>query len=402
MSALAGLPTRFVGIDLHKTYVVVGAVDAHQQVVLKPRRLTLAAFEAWATQHLGATDAVVLEATTNTWYLVDLLQPHVASITVAHPVHVKHITAAKVKTDARDAIKLAKLLAANLIPEVWIPPVAVRELRALLAHHRHLIRPRTQARNRLRSVLHRHNIIPPTGEVFSVKQRSWWTALPLSPVEQLRVRQNLAQLDALAPLLTEVEAELARLSVSEPWKDAVPLLLQLPGVGLQVAMTLLAAIGDITRFPSAKKLVGYSGLGVGVHDSGQTRRTGRITKEGRRELRTMLVEAAWQAVRYHAHWKAQFERLAARIGTNKAIVAVARKLLVVVWHVLTHQVTDQYADAAAVGRTFAQWASRHRVARHAGVSRQALVRQQMTRLDLLKHLDQFVYNREVFDLRAPG
>jgi transposase len=126
-------------------------------------------------------------------------------------------------------------------------------------------------------------------------------------------------------------------------------------------MTILAAIGEITRFPSAQKLVGYSGLGASVHASGQTEHPGAITKQGRRELRTALIEAAWIAVRQHPYWEAQFERLAARKGAGKAIVAIARKLLVAIWHVLTKHVADCHADPVRVARKL--WRSRPK-ARH--------------------------------------
>jgi len=145
---------------------------------------------------------------------------------------------------------------------------------------------------------------------------------------------------------------LAHLSVSEPWAHQVIFLIQLPGIGLLTAMTIpstllrtgLSAIGDISRFLTAKKLVGYGGLGARIHASGQTCRSGGITKQGRRELRTAMIEAAWVAVRTHPHWEAQFQRLEKRIGKQKAIVAMARKLLVVVWHVLSEQVADRYGD----------------------------------------------------------
>ena len=127
---------RFVGLDVHKRSVMVAAVDGRQTVVLRPRRFSVAAFEDWAKEHLTRTDAVALEATTNAWFFVDLLQPLVASVTVAHPAKVKHITSARVKNDSRDALKLAQLLAANLLPSVWIPPLAVRELRALITHRK--------------------------------------------------------------------------------------------------------------------------------------------------------------------------------------------------------------------------------------------------------------------------
>ncbi len=352
MDPPVSVPTRFVALDLHKDYIVVGAVDTQQQVVLPPRRIATAAFEAWARTELTANDHVVLEATTTAWQVHDLLLPLVASVTVAHPLMVKLIAAARVKTDRRDTINLAKLLAANLIPVVWVPPIEVRELRGLLAHRRRLVQQRTQLRNRLRSLLHRHHLVPPTGDPFATSQRSWWEEAPLSAVERLRAHQDLLQLDQLTPLITAVEAELARLSVVEPWAAQVPYLLQLPGIGLISAMTLLAAIGDIARFPAAKHLVGYSGLGAGVHVSGQTHHGGPITKQGRREIRAVMVEAAWVAVARHPHWQREFQRLAARIGRGKAIVAIARKLLVVVWYVLSGQVADTHADEAAVARKY--------------------------------------------------
>ncbi|MDQ5850993.1 MAG: IS110 family transposase [Chloroflexota bacterium] len=391
MDPPAAVPTRFVALDLHKDYIVVGAVDAQQHVVLPPRRIAAAAFEAWARTELTTSDAVVLEATTTAWQVHDLLVPLVASVTVAHPLMVKLIAAARVKTDRRDTINLAKLLAANLIPVVWVPPIEVRELRGLLAHRRRLVQQRTQLRNRLHSLLHRHHLVPPAGELFAAAQRPWWEALTLSPVERLRVQQDLQQHDQLTPLIAAVEAELARLSVVEPWAAQVPYLLQLPGIGLIAAMTLLAAIGDIARFPAAKHLVGYSGLGAGVHNSGQTHHGGPITKQGRREIRAVMVEAAWVAIARHPHWQREFQRLAPRIGRGKAVVAIARKLLVVVWYVLSGHVPDTHADAAAVARKYFTWGARYRLARQLGLSRALFTRQQLDQVGLGGTLEGVAY-----------
>ncbi len=391
MDPPATVPTRFVALDLHKDYIVVGAVDVQQRVVLAPRRIAAAAFETWARTELTASDAVVLEATTTAWQVHDLLVPLVASVTVAHPLMVKLIAAARVKTDRRDTINLAKLLAANLIPVVWVPPIEVRELRGLLAHRRRLVQQRTQLRNRLRSLLHRHHLVPPTGDPFATSQRSWWEEVPLSAVERLRAHQDLLQLDQLTPLIAAVEAELARLSVVEPWAAQVPYLLQLPGIGLISAMTLLAAIGDIARFPAAKHLVGYSGLGAGVHASGQIHHSGPITKQGRREIRAVMVEAAWVAIAHHPHWQREFERLAPRIGRGKAVVAIARKLLVVVWYVLSGQVADTHADEAAVARKYFTWGARYRLARQLGVSRALFTRQHLDQVGLGGTLDGVAY-----------
>lgn len=292
-------PTRFVALDVHRKYLVAGAVDIQQHVVLTPRRFGFEAFNEWAPTHLTSSDVVVLEATSNAWLLYDQLKPFVADVIVAHPQAVKLIAAARVKTDSRDTIKLASLLAANLIPAVWVPPTEVRELRALVAHRKRLIQQRTQAGNRLHGVLHRHNLVLPAGKPFAAHQRDWWLTLDLPPSEKLRVQQDLSLLQSLEELVKEVEAELGRLSTCEPWVKQVPFLIQLPGLGTLSVMSVLAAIGDITRFPSAKHLVGYSGLGASVHDSGETHRGGRITKEGRSDLRGVMVEAAWVAVEHH-------------------------------------------------------------------------------------------------------
>lgn len=189
---------RFVALDVHRQYVMVAAIDADQQLLLPPRRMSFPAFADWAPAHLSSSDRVVLEATANAWHLYDQLVPLVASVQVANPVLVKAISTAKVKTDARDTLALARLLAGGLIPAIWIPPKEVRDLRALLAHRRRLVEWRTRARNRLHSVLHRHNLAPPAGEPFAAHQRVWWQALPLSPYEQLQVRQDWALLESIA------------------------------------------------------------------------------------------------------------------------------------------------------------------------------------------------------------
>ncbi len=389
---------RFVALDLHKDYVMVGALDAQQQVVLAPRRILLAQFDSWAKRHLRPTDHVVLEATTNAWYIHDLLVPLVARVVVADPAKAKAKMGLPVKTDRRDTLGLAELLVANRVPTVWVPPPPVRELRSLIAHRQRLMRQRTMAKNRLRGLLHRHNIVPPPGELFTASRRAWWDTLELSPTERLRARQDLATISHFDGLLHEVDGELARLSTCAPWHDLVPWVLHLPGMGLIVTMTILSAIGEIERFPSAKHLVGYSGLGAKVHASGQINRSGGITKQGRAELREALVEAAWAAVRRSRHWQQQFERLAGRIGQPKAIVAIARKLLVVIWHVLSARVADRHADATAVARRLMNWGARHRLATGLGLTRADFVRQHLDQLGLGHELATLRYSRAVVKL----
>jgi transposase len=309
--------SRYIAIDIHKHYLMIGGIDAHKRIVLQPRKVELHRWRDWAQANLLPTDAVVIEATTNAWQIYDLLVTLVGRALVVHPAKVKLIAEARVKTDKVDVLTLAQLLRADMLPEVWVPPPHVRDLRALVSHRRRLVSLQTTAKNRLQSVLHRLNLRPPAGELFARKQREWWISLELSATERLRVDQDLATLEHIGPQIEEVDGELRRLSTSEEWAEQVPYLVQLPGIGLLTAMTILGAIGDVTRFPSSKQLVGYAGLGAGVHDSGKSHRDKGITKQGRRELRFVLVEAARTAVQTHPYWQHECARLAKRIGFSQ-------------------------------------------------------------------------------------
>lgn len=388
---------RYIAVDIHKHYVMVGGLNAGYEVVLPARRVGVERYADWAAKHLRPTDAVVVEASTNTWVIYDLTVPYVGKVLVAHPYEVKQIANARVKTDKQDVYRLARLLAADLVPSVWVPPIPVRELRSLIAHRRRLVKLRTMTRNRLQSLLHRYNIPKPKGGLYGAKNRSWWQALPLDETERLRLDQDLAILDLLAEQVDGVDRELHRLSTQEPWRPFMPYLLQLPGIGMQVTMTVLSAIGDITRFPTDKHLVGYAGMGSSVHDSGQTYYTGRITKKGRKELRWAMVQAAWAAVRYHPFWKAQYQQLLSRKSKGKAIVAIARRLLVVVWHVMSERVADRMANPDMVGFKLMIWAWKLNQDERGGLTVPQFVRYHLMQLQLgdeLTHL-QHAQNRPI-------
>jgi transposase len=144
--------------------------------------------------------------------------------------------------------------------------------------------------------------------------------------------------------------------------------------------------------------VGYSGLGASVHASGQTFQTGKITKQGRRELRTALIEVAWSAVRHDPVWKTRFAALAAKKGAGKAIVAIARKLLVVIWHVLTHQVADRQADPVRIIRKLWRWGITRGLATSLGLSRTAFVRAHLDQLGVGATILTFDYGGQHFTL----
>jgi transposase len=381
---------------------MVAAVDAHQQVVFPAQKVATEHFAQWAQRHLKPSDQVALEATTNAWEFHDQLTSLVASVAVANCHQIKLISASARKTDKQDALVLAKLLAAQLLPTVWVPPQQVRELRSLTAHRAKLIGERSAAKNRLHGLLHQHNVKVPEGNPFTASQETWWNELPLSPVEQLQVHHLWLTIHHLNQLIVETEAAIAQLSVTESWDEDMTFLMQLPGVGLYTGMTILAAIGDIARFPTSDQLVGYAGLGARVHASGDSYQTGKISKQGRTELRTALIACAWVAVRWSDHWRLVFHSLAKRIGKQKAITAVARKLLVVIWHILTHREVDHHANAEAIARSFMTWASHHHLAHANAIHRLDFVRQRLARLGLLQQTVSFRANGRIHYLAAPS
>jgi len=334
---------RYIALDIHKEYVLVGGMDVHQEWTLPPRRIEMSKCSEWAKRHLCETDAVVIETTTNVWDIYDMVEPLVGHAVVAHAGGVRQIAEARVKTDKEDVKRLIRLLIADILPEVWIPPQDVRELRGLVSYRQRLVKTGAMIRNRLQSLLHRHNLLLPEGGLVDGE---WWEQQEkISALEKLQIKQELSLLEQIEAHKAEVDQELGRQSLGERWGKQALHLMQLPGIGVVTAMTLLAAIGDIQRFEGADKLVGYSGLGAGVHDSGQEHIEKPITKSGRKEIRWAMVEAAWRAVRMSPYWKEQYEKYLQRMRRpNQAIVVVARKLLVAVWHVLSKEETDVRAS----------------------------------------------------------
>jgi transposase len=375
------VPKRFIGLDIHKHYLVAYGVDADLNQVLGPRRVGYAELERWIGSSLTKEDALVIEMTTNAWKMRDLLLPYVHSVTVVHPPHVALITRSQVMNDRMAARILATLLAKGLLVGIWVPPEEVRDCRALIAQRSKIIRLSAQAKNRLHAVLHSKQIFPPdNGDLFAPAQRSWWLALPVSLAERARIQCDLETLEFAQKQLALFETTMTQLAAQE---ERLPRLLQLPGVNQVTALTILSAIGDIQRFPNAKHLVGYAGLGARVHDSGMTNRSGKITKAGRRDLRTAMVEAAQSAANTHPHWKAELVRLEPRLGRNKAIVTIARKLLVAVWHILEEGEADRYAEPEQVARKLFQHAYRlGKANRPTGQSTAAYVRSQLDRLGI--------------------
>ncbi len=325
---------RAIGLDVHRDFCEIaiaeaGSVRSAGRIATRPEVLELFA------QSLGADDRVVLEVTGNAWEIARIIEPHVARVVVVSPSDTR-IRQARAKTDRLDARTLAKVLAAGSLDSVWMPDERTRVMRRRLARRSQLVTARTRAKNEIHAILMRRlKGRPDASDLFGVKGRAWLAELEL-PVEERETRDSgLRQIDFLDAEVQLVDRVIAHDALN--WPEARRLM-TVPGVNLIVAVTLLAAIGDIRRFPDRRKLVGYLGLDPKVRQSGNGPAShGRISKQGSAPARHALVEACWSTVRNPGPMHAFYQRIRSRRGHQVAIVATARKLACLFWVLLWRQ-----------------------------------------------------------------
>jgi transposase len=332
---------RFIALDVHRDFCEVaiaegGAVRLAGRVRTVPGELELFA------ESLGADDEVVLEATGNALPIARIIEPCVARVVLANPKAVKGLTQAGPKTDKADACALARLLAGGLVPEVWVVDEPTRVLRRRIARRAQLVKQCTREKNQVHAILIRNlKARPPVSDLFGVEGRRWLAEQELPSDEREMVEACLRQIEFLGREVATVNQALAELALASA---EMRRLMTLPGVSFVTAAALLAAIGDVSRFPTPRHLVSYLGLDPRVHQSGcEPARHGRISKQGPGEVRHLLVEAAWHAARTYGPLRAFYERVKGRRGAQVAVVAVTRKLVVIAWHMLARG--EDYAFA---------------------------------------------------------
>jgi transposase len=337
---------RVIGMDIHRTFA---EVVFWEEGKLRPAgrvSKTRAGLEGFG-RSLSTTDEVVIEATGNAMAVVRVLSPYVARVIVANPLQVKAIAHAHVKTDKIDAGVLASLRAADFLPEIWLPDADTERLRRLVARRNQVVRHRTRIKNEVHAILHAHLIPPcPHADLFGRLGQIWLSPQVMPDDERAAIERHLRELDRLGEDLGVLNREIAQTAINDPM---VKRLLTVTGVNLIVAAGLVAAIGEVRRFPEPQKLVSYVGLNPRVRQSGLgLAQHGRISKRGRSHARAMLVEAAWAAAKAPGPLRAFFLRVRARRGHQIAAVAVARKLAVLCWHLLTKDADYQWARPALV------------------------------------------------------
>jgi transposase len=333
----------FYGLDVHRLFIQVCKLDAagKKRGTLRVDA-TVEAISAFA-QTLCAEDQVVLEATFHTWAIHALLVPHAGRVVVANPLQVKAIAHAKVKTDKVDAHILAQLLRVDFIPAVVMPDEKTWELRQLVTHRQLLGKQRTAIKNSIQSLVHRKLLHCPHHDIFVAEGREWLQIQDYTVNETFILKNSLALLGEIQKCIRAADDQMLEVATIE--LDA-KLLMTLPGVDVRVAVSLLAAIGDIARFPSPDKLTAYFGLVPRVSQSADRCHHGGITKQGKGSARWLAIEAAQSMVSTSAPLTAVYHRIKRKSGHNVAVVALARKLLVIAWHLLRKREPYRYAPVA--------------------------------------------------------
>jgi transposase len=292
----------------------------------------------------GEDPEVVLEATYGWYWAVDVLQDAGARVHLAHPLGVKGFAYRRVKNDQRDAADLADLLRMGRLPEAYVAPPAVRELRELVRHRAKLVALRSGLKAGVHGVLAKQGVHIPVTDLFGVGGRRLLTVAGLQGAYLARVNAYCRLIDAFTFEIDAASGQLRARLCADPGYTAIQLV---PGVGPVLAAVFVAEIGEVGRFPDAARLVSWAGLTPRHRESDTTVRRGPITKQGSGLVRWAAIEAA-QKMPASAGWLVSSRaRIAERRGRNVATVAVARKLLTLVYYGLRDGTIRALAGAAA-------------------------------------------------------
>ncbi|MGN6170826.1 MAG: IS110 family transposase [Solirubrobacteraceae bacterium] len=313
-----------VGIDLHRKRSHVAALDEHGGELLSRRIVNDPDTFLALLSELDGESKIALEATYGWEWLAELLEDHGYELHLAHPLRTKAIASARVKTDAVDAHTLAQLLRADLLPEAYVAPRDLRDLRDLLRQRVTLTQMRTALKNRVHALLARQGIARSHADLFGAGGRLFLDELELRPDPRARL-ETLLRL--IADFDREIDALAHEIDGRAKHDPRVDVLCQIYGIGRYLGMLIVAEIGAIERFPSARHLCAWAGLTPTVRSSDARARLGHISRQGSVALRWALVEAAQKACQGGGPLRQDFERIAKRRGRKIAKIAVARKIL---------------------------------------------------------------------------
>ncbi len=329
----------YVGVDYHRKYSYLTVMDENGKI-LKEGKVDSkkeAVSEFLAKANCNGNSEAVLEASRNWCVMHDWLEEMVEEVHLAHPLKVKVIAEAKIKTDKIDARALAHLLRTDLLPEAYVAKSETRQIRSLLRQRMFLIRLRTMIKNRIFGLLDRYPDLSearPTDEVFGKAGIEYLRQIPVKEVDRKMLDEDLKLLEELNNHIDQSEEWIEGFSCED---ERVRLLKTIPGIGKFFSVLIAYEIDDIKRFAHEKKFFSYMGLIPSTYSSGGRTFHGRLTKQGNKYLRWAFVEAVWPAIRKDQELRNYYEAIKKQKGANRAKIATARRLATIVYRVLSQQ-----------------------------------------------------------------
>jgi transposase len=325
----------YVGIDVHKKYCQAALMNQLGQITHELR---------FDNNSEGASNLIdlaktvdpqikaIVEPSANFWVRIyDKLEDEGVEVKLSNPLRTKAIAEARIKTDRIDAKTLAYLLRGDLVAESYVPTRKNRERRALIRHRANLIQMRVDIKNRIHALLDKHELSHTYTDLFGKGGLEWLRGLQLPTPDHEILQSSLQIVETLNQQIRSMDIQIAKDATSE---EKAKLLMTMPGVDYYAAMVLLSEIGDVHRFSSDEKLVSWVGLAPQVHQSGESNWTGHITRKGSKRARWILGQCAQSARQHDPRMREFYERIERKHGPQKAVVAVARKMLAIMYVML--------------------------------------------------------------------
>jgi len=323
----------YLGVDYHKSFSYCTLMDEQGKVVKQGRMENSADGVKDFVRDADGEVIGVMEATRNWTLMYDWLEEEIDGVKLAHPLKVKAIAEAKVKTDKIDSKILAHLLRCDLLPESYVPSQSARLVRQVLRQRIFYVRVQTMLKNRIRTIIDKHPEVgsPPVELLFGVKGMEWLRKVTLPEIDKKVMENDLELLKEVQERISQSDSLIAELGKDD---ERVKYLMSIPGIGKFLAVLLCYEIDDINRFRDDRKLHAYAGLVPSTYASGNRVIHGHITKQGNKWIRWAMVEAVWPAIRKDRELRSLYERLKIKKGANCAKVATAKRLLTIVYCIL--------------------------------------------------------------------
>jgi len=325
---------NYIGMDIHKQFTFAVVKDEQgKELASQKFDNNKTNFETFLLPFKPSETEIVMESTGVWEHIYEILETlSYKDVKLANPFRTRAIAEARIKTDKVDASTLADLLRANLVAESYIPPKNIRILRDIARERKTFVKSINQIKNKINAFLTKKGLSLPS-VTFSISTRLW---LNEQKDESGLLKHYLIILEDNERELKMIDDQICNLAEKD--EDA-KLLMTIPGIAEIRALSIIAEIGDISRFDSAEKLSSYVGLVPSVRQSGRTLHFGRLIKQSSKTLKYHLIEASWNIVRTKESNNLQefYKRLSKKKGKQKAICAVARKLCCVVYSMLSNK-----------------------------------------------------------------